>query len=184
MITVLTSVDKGIDVLYFPDRGMVTVRDQGLHGVQQTVHIDDGPGEMTWWHDPPCSGRSWALTCCPGSSPPASAASPSDPCPRGWIVYSFLVTVSLSHNILQFLEEKSRSHIFDINFTSLQKELDIKLSMYICISWIERLNNCSNVVTMEQCNLTSVCMTNVHIIWTLAESQNFNWILFTSWVHI
>ena len=47
VITVLTSVDKGIDVLYFPDRGMVTVRDQGLHGVQQTVHIDDGPGEMT-----------------------------------------------------------------------------------------------------------------------------------------
>ena len=45
--TVLTSVDKGIDVLYFPDGGMVTVRDQSLHGVQQTVHIDDGPGQMT-----------------------------------------------------------------------------------------------------------------------------------------
>ena len=38
----LTSVDESVDILNLSNGGMVAVRDERLHGVQQTVHIDDG----------------------------------------------------------------------------------------------------------------------------------------------
>ena len=43
---ILTSVDEGIDILDLPDGRVVTVGHQGLHGVQQAVNIDDGPGAV------------------------------------------------------------------------------------------------------------------------------------------
>ena len=41
-MSVLTSVDEGIDILDLPDGWMIAVRDQGLDGIQKTVHIDNG----------------------------------------------------------------------------------------------------------------------------------------------
>ena len=38
---ILTSVDEGVDVLDLPDGRVVAVRHQGLHCVQQAVHIDN-----------------------------------------------------------------------------------------------------------------------------------------------
>ena len=38
---ILTSVDKGVDVLDLPNGWVVAVRHQGLHRVQQAVHIDN-----------------------------------------------------------------------------------------------------------------------------------------------
>jgi hypothetical protein len=35
----LTSVDEGVDVFNFSKGGMIAVRHQGLHRVQQAVHI-------------------------------------------------------------------------------------------------------------------------------------------------
>ena len=43
---ILTSVDEGIDILDLPDGRVVAVGHQGLHGVQQAVNIDDGPGAV------------------------------------------------------------------------------------------------------------------------------------------
>ena len=39
----LTSVDEGVNVFNFSDGWMVAVCHQGLHRVQEAVHIDDGP---------------------------------------------------------------------------------------------------------------------------------------------
>ena len=39
----LTSADECVDVFDFSDGGMVAVCHEGLDGVQETVHVDDGP---------------------------------------------------------------------------------------------------------------------------------------------
>lgn len=40
----LTSADECVDVLDFPDRRVITVQHEGLHGVHQTIHVEDGAG--------------------------------------------------------------------------------------------------------------------------------------------
>ena len=41
MTEVLTSVDEGIDIFYLSYGRVITVGDEGLHSVQQAVHVDD-----------------------------------------------------------------------------------------------------------------------------------------------
>lgn len=38
----LTSTDKGVNVLDLAECGVVAVQNQGLNGVQEAIHVDDG----------------------------------------------------------------------------------------------------------------------------------------------
>lgn len=42
MTRTLTAADKLIDILYFPDGGVIAVADKRLHSIQQAVDVDDG----------------------------------------------------------------------------------------------------------------------------------------------